>query len=252
MSTPVRDEPPPEEAEELVLGPRARREQPRWVPRAALLLGAILLIAAAMWHFWPRPVAPLSLSDLQDTYAGMVRSDGSNDASVLTRQTVQETPVTVTPSTCSPLVEATFANRFPDAALDGVGTYWLDPSAISLFTLRFPDTSTAAAERERIRTALDGCVDSQILIGGAPTDRSSDSRVTVGRIAAGTGGDDEQLGYTLTGPDGLLAIQLMPYLNTLTWQFRYEADSTSYSPLAADRLMQSLRAQLDEIVASRS
>ena len=45
------------------------------------------------------------------------------------------------------------------------------------------------------------------------------------------------LGYTLAGSDGVMAVQLMPYLNTLTWQFRYETGSSEYSTLPADQLM---------------
>jgi hypothetical protein len=57
--------------------------------------------------------------------------------------------------------------------------------------------------------------------------------------------------YLLRGPDGVLAIQLLPYLNTLTWQYRYETGTGDYSPLAADQLMQGLHAQLDAVVAAR-
>ena len=75
-------------------------------------------------------------------------------------------------------------------------------------------------------------------------------RATVGRTEAGSGADG-QLGYTLAGPDSLMAIQLMPYLNTISWQSRYETGSSSYSTLPADQLMQSLRAQVESIVAAR-
>jgi len=233
------------------LGPRPRRRRPRWFSVVAVILGLLILGGAAAWRFWPRPVDPLSLADLQDTYAGMVRSDGTNDASVLTRQSVAETPVTVSPPECAPLVQATMANRFPDAALDGVGTYWfVQPSTISLFTMRFPDAAAAETERTRIDSALDACADREVFVR-----RSQDTGIrvwqaNVTRIAAGAGGDD-QVGYLLNGRNGLLAIQLMPYLNTLTWQYRYETGSTSYSPLAADRLMQSLRVQLESVAAAR-
>lgn len=48
-----------------------------------------------------------------------------------------------------------------------------------------------------------------------------------------------------------MAIQLMPYLNTITWQYRYESGSTPYSTMPADQLMGSLRSQLESIVAAR-
>ena len=157
----------------------------------------------------------------------MVRADGTNDASVLTRRSVAETPLTVTPAECSPLVEATMANRFPAAALDGVGTYWLGQgSTISLFTLRFADADQAEAERTRIADALDACADRQITVRTQASAVRPGSRPSC-RTATGSGGD--QLGYTLAGPNGLTAIQLMPYLNTVSWQYRYETGSASYS-----------------------
>ena len=48
-----------------------------------------------------------------------------------------------------------------------------------------------------------------------------------------------------------MAIQLMPYLNTISWQSRWETGSASYSTLPADQLMQSLHSQLESIVAAR-
>ena len=235
-----------------MLGPRQRRELPRWVPLVALTLGVLILAGGALWRFWPRPVDPLSLAELQNTYAGMVRADGTNDASVMTRKTVTETPLTVSPDICVALVQATAANRFPDAALDGVGTYWLGrTSTISLFTLRFADAEQAEAEVERISAALDSCVDDQMMIRRTQAASGIQAwQATVGRTDTGSGGDG-QLGYTLTGPDGLMAIQLMPYLNTISWQSRWETGSASYSTLPADQLMQSLHSQLESIVTAR-
>ncbi len=252
VTTPVREEEPPPPPEELVLGPRQRRELPRWVPMVALTLGVLVLAGGALWRFWPRPVEPLSLAELQNTYAGMVRADGTNDASVMTRETVTQTPLTVSPDSCLPLVQATAANRFPDAALDGVGTYWLGRnSTISLFTLRFADAEQAEAELERISGALDTCVDDQMMIRRTQASSSIQAwQATVGRTETGSGGDGE-LGYTLAGKDGLMAIELMPYLNTISWQSRWETGSATYTTLPADQLMQSLRSQLDSIVAAR-
>jgi hypothetical protein len=48
-----------------------------------------------------------------------------------------------------------------------------------------------------------------------------------------------------------MAIQLMPYLNTITWQYRYESGTPAYDPLAADQLMASMRTQLDAVVEAR-
>ncbi len=233
-----------------MLGPRQRRELPRWVPWVALTLGVLILAGGALWRFWPRPPEPISLVELQNTYAGMVRGDGTNDASVMTRQVVTESPLTVLPDRCSPLVEATAANRFPDAALDGVGTYWvLRSTTISLFTLRFTDADQAEEEEERINAALDACADQQIVVRPAQANGKV-WRATVRRTEAGSG-PEGQIGYTLVGPDSLMAIQLMPYLNTISWQSRYDTGSGPYSTLSADQLMQSLRAQVESIVAAR-
>jgi hypothetical protein len=257
VTTPVREEDPPPPPEELVLGPRRRRELPRWVSLVALAVGLLIIAGGALWRFWPRPIEPLSLADVQNTYAGMVRADGTNDASVMTRQTVTESPVAVKPEACAPLVEATVANRFPAAAQDGVGTYWVGRSStISLFTLRFDQTEQALAERARIAAALDGCADQEIFVRRTEPGSVQAWRATVTRTPAGPA-DQDQLGYTLTGtdglagPDGLMAIQLMPYLNTITWQYRYESGSGSYSTLAADQLLESMRTQLDAVVAAR-
>jgi hypothetical protein len=252
VTTPVREGEPPPPPEELVLGPQQRRELPRWVPLVALALGVLIVAGGALWRFWPRPIEPLTLAEVQNTYAGMVRADGTNDASVMTRQTVTESPMTVVPEKCAPLIEATAENRFPTAALDGVGTYWVgNTSTISLFTLRFDDADRAEAEQQRIGAALDACVGQQITVRRTQAAASIQAwPATVGRTETGSG-NDGQIGYTLTGTDGLMAIQLMPYLNTISWQSRWETGSTAYSTLPADQLMQSLRSQLESIVAAR-
>jgi hypothetical protein len=92
------------------------------------LLGGLLL-----WRFWPAPAPLFSLSDLQGVYYGMVRSDGTNDASVIDRRWTSEQEGYVLPAACEPLFEATVLNRAPREALDGAGTFWeLDRSAVSL------------------------------------------------------------------------------------------------------------------------
>ena len=249
VSTPVRDEPPPAAPEELVLGPRLRRVLPRWFPYVALLVGVLVLATAAVWRFWPRPVEPLSLGELQDTYAGMVRADGTNDASVMTRQTVGESPLTVSPADCSPLVEMIMANHFPTTALDGVGTYWFGQgSTISLFTLRFADADAAARVQQQIAAALKTCPSLSVSTAGT---QERALPVAHQSVRPTTTADDEQIGYVLLATDDVNAVQLMAYENTLTWQYRYESGSTSYSPLAADQLMSSLHSQLDAVVAAR-
>ena len=181
----------------------------------------------------------------------MVRADGTNDASVFTRESVGEIELAVTPGSCTPLVEMTMANRFPAAALDGVGTYWLGQSTtISMFTLRFPDASSGRGRTRAARRraqGLRGSADPGPSPGGEP-DRgqgqpldAEPARVT-GQRSAGLPADR---------PDGISAIQLLSYENTLSWQYRYEPGATSYSTLAADQLMSGLRSQLDTVVAAR-
>lgn len=251
VSTPVRDERPSAAPEELFLGPRRRRALPRWLGLAALLVGVLVLATAAGWRFWPRPVEPFSLAELQDTYAGMVRGDGTNDASVITQEKVPENRLTVVPEECAPLVEMTMASRFPAGAPDGVGTYWVgDPSTISLFTLRFADAASATSERDRLAATVDRCA-GQRLQARRPGESPIGSLAgTLSRLPQRPAADD-QVGYLLTTRDGITAVQLMAYENTLTWQYRYESGSTDYSPLAADQLMSSLRSQLDAVVAAR-
>ena len=62
------------------------------------LLGGLLL-----WRFWPAPAPLFSLSDLQGVYYGMVRSDGTNDASVIDRRWTCEQEGYVLPAACEPL-----------------------------------------------------------------------------------------------------------------------------------------------------
>lgn len=247
VTTPVRDDSPA--PEELVLGPRPTRALPRWLPLVAGALGMLLIAGVAAWHFWPRPVEPLSLADLQNTYYGIVRSDGTNDASVMTRQTVSSSPLEVTPADCAPLVEMTVGNHFPEAAVDGVGTYWVgQPATVSLFTLRFPDAAAARSERDRIATALQSCAGRSITFSSG---QDGPLPVSPQRVEATSTATDDEVGFILSGSDGTTATQLLPYENTLTWQYRYETGSASYSTLAADQVMYSLRVQLDAIVAAR-
>lgn len=228
------------------------------MPRLAVALAVVLVSGLAAWWWWPRPEAPLTLAELQDTYAGMVRSDGTNDASVLTPQSGAETAMTTSPPECDVLIQATVANRLPATALDGVGTYWLGRSTISLFTLRFTDRAAADAELAGMTTALEACAGRDVVVRRGQ-DGGSTWQARVRRIdspdrdsaASSAAGADEQVSYLLLGPDATMAIQLMPYLNTLTWQFRYETGTTSYSRLAADQLMAGLRTQLAAVVAAR-
>jgi hypothetical protein len=90
-----------------------------------MLVAVVLALLAGLlaWRFWPAPTPLFSLSDLQDVYYGMVRSDGTNDASVINPRLSTEEDGCIVPSACTPLFEATVLNRVPQDALDGVGTF---------------------------------------------------------------------------------------------------------------------------------
>ena len=54
-----------------------------------------------------------------------------------------------------------------------------------------------------------------------------------------------QISYVLTTNDGTkLAIHVLELANTISWQFRYEPVPGAYSPLTAQRVMDSLTDQL--------
>jgi hypothetical protein len=136
----------------------------------ALLAGGMALIAGLLfWRFQPGPAPVFTLVDLQGVYAGMVRSDGTNDASVIDRDRVSEESGNVVPAGCQPLFEATVLNRVPQEAIDGVGTFWaIDRSAVSLFTYRFPDIASATREYGRLADVFDDCRDAQVELLARP------------------------------------------------------------------------------------
>ena len=126
-----------------------------------------------IWRFWPQQAPLFSLSSLQGVYAGMVRSDGTNDASVINPRLTSEEDGYIVPSACTPLFEATVLNRAPQDALDGVGTFWeLNSSAVSLFTYRFADVAQADREFERLATVLDNCRDNRVEVHARPASRA--------------------------------------------------------------------------------
>ena len=135
-------------------------------------IGLALLAGLMVWRFLP-PRAPLfSLSDVQGVYAGMVRSDGTNSASVIDRRWSSEQDGYIVPAACGPLFEATVLNRPPREALDGVSTFWeIDRSAVSLFTYRFADVAKADREFNRLATVLDNCDHAPVEVHARPASR---------------------------------------------------------------------------------
>ncbi|MEV6491959.1 hypothetical protein AB0M20_25585, partial [Actinoplanes sp. NPDC051633] len=78
--------------------------------------GLALVLGFSAWRLWPGPPPVFALVDLQGVYAGMVRSDGTNEASVINPGSTTAEPGDVVPVACSPLFEATVLNRPPREA----------------------------------------------------------------------------------------------------------------------------------------
>jgi hypothetical protein len=172
----------------------------------------------------------------------MVRNDGTNSASVIDPRWSSEQDGYIVPAACAPLFEATVMNRAPQEALDGVGTFWeLDRSAVSLFTYRFADVAEADREFWRLATTLDNCDLARVEVHARPASRGVLSRTP----PAPDSDPPAQIGYVLTNNAGAkLAIHVLAFSNTVSWQFRYEPVPGAYLPLTAQRLMDSLAAQM--------
>ena len=213
--------------------------------RGRLLLVAVALALLAgflFWRFWPAPAPIFSLSDVQGVYAGMVRNDGINSASVIDRRWTSEQDGYVLPAACEPLFEATVLNRAPREALDGVGTFWeLNRSAVSLFTYRFADVAGADREYQRLTAVLDNCRDVPVQVHARPASRG----MLTATPPVVEGNAPPQIAYVLTTNDGTkLAVHVLAFSNTVSWQFRYEPVLGPYLPLTAQRVMDSLTDQM--------
>ena len=212
----------------------------------AVLAAVVALIAGlAYWRLQPKPAPPFTLSALQGVYAGMVRSDGTNDASVINIHQVHEESGYIVPPDCEPLYEATALNRVPHGALDGVGTFWaLDRSAISLFSYRFTEVAGANREYTRLTDDLEHCRGVHVEVHARPASMG----VVTGIRQDPAGDAPAQLAYVLTTDDGTkLAVHVLAFSNTLTWQFRYEPVPGAYTPLTAQRVMDSLTDQMRSV-----
>ncbi|GAA3613190.1 hypothetical protein [Microlunatus ginsengisoli] len=224
-----------------------------------VLVLAVLAAGFAAWRLWPRPPAPFSLSDLQNVYVGMVRSDGTNDASVLSRENFAVPTASVTPSACEPLFEETTFSGFPDTALDGVGTYWPSQQmAVSLFTFRFADQTAAAEQFRRIDDAVTACAGRRVEIAPRPlTEPPSGTPFTRSGSLARTApvplaGVDLQTGYLFTTSGGTtFAVQVFVYANLVSWQFRYDPGTGTYDPSQADQVTTSLADRIRFIDSER-
>jgi hypothetical protein len=213
--------------------------------RGKIVLVAIVLALLAglmVWRFLPARAPLFSLSDVQGVYAGMVRSDGTNDASVIDARWSSQQDGYIVPAACGPLFEATVLNRPPPEALDGVSTFWeSDRSAISLFTYRFADTAEADREFNRLATVLDSCDQARVEVHARPATRGLLTRTPLAPYSD----PPAQIGYVLTNNAGAtLAIHVLAFSNTVSWQFRYEPVPGAYLPLYAQRVMDSLALQM--------
>jgi hypothetical protein len=208
------------------------------------LVAVVLALVAGLllWRFWPTPAPLFSLSDLQGVYAGMVRHDGTSEASVINPHRLSEQDGYILPAACEPLFEATVLNRAPREALDGVGTFWeLDRSAVSLFTYRFHDVASAEREYQRLVAVLDNCRGVPVQIHARPASRGILTVISSTLDASAP----PQVAYVLTTNDGTkLAVYVLIFNNTISWQFRYEPVPDTYQPLTAQWVMDSLTQQL--------
>jgi hypothetical protein len=233
---------PQSEPEVLTVG---SGEAGRLSRRGRFVLVAVvvaLLAGLAVWRFWPAQAPLFSLSGLQDVYAGMVRSDGTSEASVIDRRRTGEQDGYIVPSACGPLFEATVLNRVPPEALDGVGTFWeVNNAGVSLFTYRFADVAGADREFNRLATVLDNCDQAGVEVHARPASRGLLTRTPL----APDSDPPAQIGYVLTTNSGIkLAVHVLAFSNTVSWQFRYEPVPGTYLPLTAQRVMDSLADQM--------
>jgi hypothetical protein len=216
-------------------------DEPRRLSRRGLIMLSVALLAVvagfAAWRLWPTAPPTFTLADLQGVYAGMVRSDGTSDASVIDPGRSAPESGDVVPSACQPLFDATVLNKPPLGALNGVGTFWaLGPSGISLFTYRFSDLASAGHEYARLTAAFDDCRGRLVEVRAQPA---------VASVLSGLRRDREQLAYVLTSADGpKLAVHVLIFSNTVTWQYRYEPVPGPYAPQTAQNVMDSLSDQL--------
>jgi hypothetical protein len=234
--------------EVMSFGPSPGGREHRRALLVAFLVGLLLLAGFGAWRLLPKPAPDFTRSDLQGVYVGMVRNDGTNDMSTVTRDKLTGRPANVRPDTCAPLFEATLSNQFPATALDGVSTYWLNvgSASISLFTYRYPDATAATAQFEQVRAALRSCVGVPLTV-----DRSGVS--VVEQPVTPLAKVKNYLSYVVTSPPATtrFTTDLVQLNNTVTWQYRYDYNSqATYSPVPARQLMGSMIAMMQYVQKS--
>jgi hypothetical protein len=202
----------------------------------------VLLAGLLVWRLWPAPAPLFTLNDLRGVYAGMVRHDGTSHASVINPRVNSEQEGYILPAACQPLFEATVLNRPPRDALDGVGTFWdIDRSSVSLFSYRFADVESADREYQRLAAVLENCRDVPVQVHARPASRGM---LTLTPLILDSNAP-QQMAYVLTTNDGTkLAVHILAFSNTVSWQFRYVPSLDTYLPVTAQQLMDSLTDQM--------
>lgn len=238
---------PSVEPEVLSFGPESPGRRRRRIRTVAAVAAAAVLAGFGVWQLLPTPPPDFTAADLSGVYAGMVRSDGQNEVSVLDRSNSHPADLSVTPAGCSALFAPTQGNAFPAAAVDGVSTYWLNEGAasISLFTYRYPDTDTAEREYDMIAETMDTCRS----VAGLTV---NDQPVQLAEVASVPPDDaPPQIAFLSTSPQdsGRFATQVFQLSNTITWQYRYDYGRRGYDPAASQQLTNGLVSQMTAVQA---
>ncbi len=222
---------------------------------ALVVVGVLVAAGLAGWHARPRPLPAFSPSDLAGVYSGMVRGDGTNDATAVDANGGWNTdPADVRPAECAPLFATTVFNQLPAGVDDGMSTYWQsNANAVSLVTLRFTDAAAADADFAGIKAALDRCQGradiilaktqlEPVVVVSATLTQPAGHAPPAGHVKALVP-PAKTVGYSYRS-DGLFAVQVLGYANTVSWQFRYLPGTSGYDPVAAEQLMDGLLAQM--------
>lgn len=246
MTTELRDEAdvPAPQPDVLALGaePANRR-----LLRGLLAAGVVLVLALAGYAGWQhlRPQPAFTLEQLQGAYAGMVRSDGTNEVSTIDPSKFTDPPLSINPPACAPLFTTTLSNQFPAPGIDGVSTYWLTgDAAVSLFTIRYADRAAAQTAYREVARALSACDGETVHFSG----REGSSRLhRVPVTAARPAPDQLAFGLDRASGQGRYVLNLLLLSNTVTWQFRYHALADAYDPTSAQQMMNGLATQLRSV-----
>ena len=249
-TTEVRDEADGRDAEPEVLALEPGTTDRRLLRRvvAAAVVAVLALAGFAVWR-QRQPPPDFTLEQLQGAYAGMVRSDGTNDVSTIDPSKFPDPPLDVEPVACAPLFATTVSNQFPSPALDGVSTYWLaGDDSVSLFTVRYADRAAAESAYRSVTDAVTACDDQTVRFSG----REGSGRLH--RVPVTTAEQaPQQVAYELERAEGggRYVLHLLRLSNTVSWQYRYHARTGPYDATSAQQMMDGLATQLLSVQQSR-